>query len=70
MIRKNLARLGTAVTALTASGFALATEPAGVDVTEAVAAIDGGVSAVTAIGGAALVVLAGAVVFKLVRRAM
>lgn len=68
MIRKTLVRLSAGTAALVASGAALATEPTAID--SAVSAIDGGVASVAAIGGAALVVLAGAVVFKLIRRAM
>ncbi len=68
MIRKTLVRLSAGTAALVASGAALATEPTAVD--NAVSAIDGGAASVAAIGGAALVVLAGAVVFKLIRRAL
>ncbi len=63
-------RLAAGTTALVASGAALATEPpAGIDVTEAVGVIDGGMTAVTALGGAALVIVAATVIYKLVRRA-
>lgn len=64
-MKRNIIKLGSVLSGVLASASAFA-----VDTTAAVTAIEGGNAAVTAIGGAALVVLAGAVVFKYVRRAM
>ena len=63
---KNAVRYGAGVALAVASTASMAA----IDTTLAVAEIDGGVSAVQAIGGSALVVLAAAAVFKYVRRAM
>ena len=54
---------------LVASGVALATEPTAIDVSDAVATIEGGMNAVQAIGAAALVIVAAIAIFKMVRRA-
>jgi hypothetical protein len=65
-IYKKAVRFGSGVALAVASGVSMAA----VDTTAAVAEIDGGSIAVQAIGGAALLVLAGASVFKYVRRAL
>lgn len=62
---KQVVKFGSGVALVVASGAALA-----VDVTGAVTAISGGSTAVAEIGVASLIVLAGAAVFKYVRRAM
>lgn len=63
---KKAVRFGSSVALVVASGVSMAA----VDTTAAVAEIGDGSTAVQAIGGAALLVLAGAAVFKYVRRAL
>ena len=71
MTRKFAAKLSAGSLALVAAGSALATEPAAptIDVTDAVATIDGGMSAVTALGGAGLVIVCAIAIYRMVRRA-
>jgi hypothetical protein len=67
---KNFLKIPVVLTAAVFSGMALAEGTGGVDVSGAVSSISDGMSAVGAIGVAVLTVLGGAVVFKLIRRAM
>lgn len=70
MKKSFIVRSVAAGTAALGSGVALAGDPVGIDTTGLVATIDGAMTPISAVGLAVLGVLAGILVFKLIRRVM